>query len=78
MCLAVGMEAVSVELVHGGTMPSAAPGNQPPAGAAGLPRHRAGTAPAKVTPGLSAGHAPRSQGSLPCNGGHFLVFDKEK
>lgn len=60
-----------VELVRGGIMPSAAAGNQPPAGAARLPGHQAGTAPAKVTSGLSPGHAPGSQGSLLCNGGHF-------
>lgn len=76
VCPAVGMGQCSLELVDGGIMPPAAPRNQPPP--AGLSGHQAGTAPAKVTPGLSTGHAPGSRGSLPCSGGHFWVFDKEK
>lgn len=65
-----------MELVRGGIMPPAAAGNQPPAGAPRLPGHQAGTAPAKVTAELSPGHAPGSQGSLLCNGGHFQFLTR--
>lgn len=52
--------------VRGGTMPSAAPRNQPPAGATGL--HQAATAPAKVTLGWALathhGHKVLLQGTF--------------